>query len=290
MQPAAEVLLDSISPNRDRVTTMKVTMHRFVLAEFNTHRMFSRNSASSRAIPVSKRLQEFANSPAWPISWPAEQPGMQGGSELTGLDLEDAQRLLRRIHHEIEFQVTDYIARHPQGAHRLHKSVINRMLEPFLWHTVIVTSSEWENFFEQRCSPLAQPEIMVAARLMEEALSRSEPEELNYNEWHIPMLALEERVTLPVEEQLAIGTARCARVSYLTHDGKRDLVEDVGLYERLTSQRPPHWSPLEHCVTPDPTYNAPGNTPGFRQLRHDVGMRTRIATWLEATKIAEATS
>lgn len=255
MQPSAKVIADSISPEGVRLTTMQVTFHRFVLAEFNTHRVFSRNSASSRAIPAAKMMKRIEEEEIEPLEWTSEQRGMRGGEPLIGRKgalargawahacraaLMDAQEL-------VELGV--------------HKSVANRLLEPFASHTAVVTATAWQNFFEQRCSPLAQPEIRVAAEMMREAHEASKPQELVEGEWHLPyiesedwsaMAGLTELGKSMYPEMVKVSAARCARVSYLTQDGKRDIQEDFNLYERLVSAKPAHWSPLEHVATPWP--------------------------------------
>lgn len=278
METRAEVIADSIDDKGNRLTTMEVTFHRFVLAEFNTHRVFSRNSASSRAIPVEKQIKMLFDSPAFPVSWASEQPGMQGGTDLTGEALEDAQELFQRVYEHNLYEVLAYLKRHPNKSERLHKSLINRLLEPFMWHTVIVTSTEWDNFFQQRCSPLAQPEIRVAAEMMESALRSSEPDLKRQGQWHLPYIQEDEQ-DLPLELKIKLSAARCARVSYLTHDGVRDINKDIELYEKLVTADPPHWSPLEHVARPiDRSLNSiersvlelPGNFSGWVQLRHIV--------------------
>ena len=164
---------------------------------------------------------------------------------------------------------------------RLHKSLLNRLLEPFMWHTVIATATEdgWDNFFAQRAtlfSPLAQPEIAVAADLILDLMRNSIPTEIGYYGWHTPYVALDEVEGLdlgdPIEVMKKVSVARSARVSYLTHDGVRDIREDLNLYERLVSAQPPHWSPLEHVATPCQIHEMwkpiPGNFTGWKQLRH----------------------
>lgn len=266
---------------------MKVRFHRFVLAEFNTHRVFSRNSASSRAIPLEKQLAKLAEGPSFPISWPVEQAGMQGGSELMGDDLKAAQELVERVYEntirEIVYYKDTLESLHGDEKtakqHRLHKSVINRLIEPFMEHEVIVTATEWQNFFDQRCSPLAQPEIRVAAEDMRAALSNSTPRIVKYGEWHLPLIHAQD---LDFVEEFsresgydfwlvaaAISVARCARVSYLTHEGVRDQTKDLELFNNLISANPPHWSPLEHVATPAELLDRPlGNFTGWEQLRH----------------------
>ena len=88
--PEAKIICDSISPDGIRLTTMEVKMHRFILAEMNTHRIFSRNSASSRAIPVKKMLERVKTDPAMPVFWGKNQSGMGASEELSPLEKEEA--------------------------------------------------------------------------------------------------------------------------------------------------------------------------------------------------------
>ena len=270
----ATVLADSIAaPSGVRLTTMEVTFHRFVLAEFNTHRVFSRNSASSRAIPVEKQLAWFTANPAMPVSYPAEQPGMQGGAELEGKDLHDAEDFLNEWHYATAELTAKYLAAHTDKSRRLHKSVLNRILEPMMWHTVIVTSTDWDGFFAQRTSELAQPEIREAAELMQEAYGASTPKTVEYGDWHTPLIQPDEE-HLSQLIRIKVSAARCARVSYMTHDGTRSVDEDLKLYYRLIEADPMHASPLEHVATP--RHRTPivadcsGNLQGWDQLRHMV--------------------
>lgn len=264
-QPSARVIADSVSPAGHRLTTLEVRMHRFVLAEFNTHRLFSRNSASSRAVPVAKFFATLADEPAVPLGWPAEQRGMQGGHELPRL----RQQTVRRIW----LSARDAAVSHAEQltACGVHKSVVNRLLEPFLPHTVIVSATDWDGFFAQRCSPLAQPEIRAAAEAMRDAYTASTPELVHYGEWHLPYLTDEEKTSQHLSLQCRISAARCARVSYLTHDGRHDPSADLDLYHRLVGADPAHASPLEHVATPARTGKGTlGNFTGWHQLRHRV--------------------
>lgn len=260
--PNATVVADSISPQDVRLTTIEVTLHRFVLAELNTHRVFSRNSASSRAIPVRKQVARVVEDPALPVEFGSNQRGMQAGEPLAGTEEEAALAawLQARDHAVAAVERLDELG--------VHKQVTNRLLEPFMWHTVIITATEWDGFWEQRCSPLAQPEIRVAAEAMHAAFDASSPAEVASGEWHTPYLR-DEDGDLDPETAKQVSAARCARVSYLTHDGRRDIDKDLELYERLVTARPPHWSPLEHVATPAaPGTTPPGNLRGWAQLRH----------------------
>lgn len=270
----AKILADSVSPAEHRLTTLEVTFPRFVLAEFNTHRVFSRNSASSRAVPVVKQLRRVLEEPYVPIEFGSNQPGMQAGPALSG----DAESVARRewlrarddaVRHALGLLSNpELVARHEDLGQCLeaiepriksaaeeenwlnvHKQVVNRLLEPFMWHTVIVTATDWDNFWNLRCHPDAQPEIRRVAELMRTAMEASEPDAVGHGEWHLPLVDAAERVEVEeVETLIKISAGRCARVSYLTHAGVRDHSADIGLHDRLVSSG--HMSPLEHPARP----------------------------------------
>jgi hypothetical protein len=256
----AEVIADSITPWGERLTSIQVTFHRFVLAEFNTHCVFSRNSASSRAIPVEKQLDRFSTDPALPVVWPREQKGMSGGSELGGEALLDAINLFAEWRGHTQALIANYLKNHPEKSERLHKSLINRLMEPMQWHTALVTASAWENFFFQRCHPAAQPEMRAAAEAIRDVMKNSVPTLLEPGQWHMPYLDADTIVEVTssypnaTEVLKQISAARCARTSYMTQEGIRDPEEDLNLYARLLHVDQPgeplHASPLEHLATP----------------------------------------
>jgi len=272
---SAKVIADVINTNGNRLTVMEATFHRFVLAEVNTHRSHSRSSASSRAIPVETMLGKARNSPAFPILWTREQPGMQGGDELLGFDRNDAEDLLKRISDFTIEQISAYIERHPDKATRLHKSLLNRPMEWFQYHTVIIgaTDDGWANFFAQRAtrhSPLAQPELRAVVDLMLEGYETSTPQFLNYGQWVTPYIQPGE-VFHTEEMRKEVSAARCARVSYLNHNGVRDVGADLDLFAKLAAAEPMHAAPLEFVATPLTQAMKPlGNFTGYRQFRHIV--------------------
>jgi thymidylate synthase ThyX len=291
----ATILADSASPAGHRLTTLQVTFPRFVLAEFNTHRIFSRNSASSRAIPVVKQLRRVLDEPFVPIEFGSNQPGMQAGPALVGnahslaerewlLSRDDAvRRVLALISSpELVARSDDLSACLDEvevgiktGAQEdwlnVHKQVANRLLEPFMWHTVIVTATDWDNFFNLRCHPDAQPEIRHVADLMRAALKATKPQSVDYDDWHLPLVNDTDRAEIDDSEALVrISAGRCARVSYLTHAGVRDHGADIALYERLAGSG--HMSPLEHPARPLSEAELSngewcGNFRGWMQLR-----------------------
>lgn len=262
MTISARILADSLAPSGARLTTFEVTIPRIVLAEFNTHRMFSRNSASSRAIPVPKMLERVNTNPFIPLYWGKNQKGMSADQELTEEEQADAERTW--------LKARDHAVGYAEMLLKIgvHKQIANRLLEPFLWHTVIFTATELTNFYALRDSKHAQPEIRKPTQLIIDAYEKSTPLELLDGEWHLPLVvghelepaavrrgesvrwALEGKLVHSTSEKIdweywaRISAARCARVSYLTHEGKRDLTEDLKKCDELISNG--HMSPLEH--------------------------------------------
>jgi thymidylate synthase ThyX len=258
---SAQVLLDSVSPQGVRLTTLQVRFPRFILAEFNTHRVFSRNSASSRAVPTKKLLGQVFEAPVLPLEWGKNKSGMSADEELS-----DADQYLAR---QEWLLARDSALASAEKLLKLgvHKQVVNRILEPFLWHTVIVTATEWENFFTLRLAKNAQPEMQITAKLMLDAYTGSTPEPVAAGQWHLPLVQPDER-HLPVEQLTKISAARCARVSYLTHDGKREIEKDIELCERLRADR--HLSPFEHVATPAGDASFHANFRGWVQMRKEI--------------------
>ena len=261
MAYSARVLLDSVSPIGVRLTTLEVTFPRFVLAEFNTHRVLSRNSSSSRAVPTAKLIERVEREPAAPLEWGRNKAGMSASDVLTEEEALAAQAIWLRARDDAVARARELLDLN------VHKQELNRILEPFLWHTVIVTATEWQNFFDLRCAPNAQPEIRAAAVRMREAIAQSSPRGVANGEWHTPLLQDDER-TLDSDTRRRVSAARCARVSYLTHEGKREIGKDLELYERLKTDR--HLSPFEHVATPaaDGAFHA--NFRGWVQMRAEV--------------------
>jgi thymidylate synthase ThyX len=246
----AKIILDSLAPNGSRLTTFEVTYPRCIHSEIMTHRMFSRNSASSRAIPVEKMIEKVLSDPFIPIYWGKNQKGMQASEELSERD-----QVLAEIYWEV---ARDHAV---QGAydllaHGVHKQITNRLLEPFLWHTAIISATDYGNFFSQRCHPDAQPEIRRIAEMMQALYNEQEPKAVEHLFWHCPYITEQDTAdilamahgqpldALAITRQVSI--ARCARVSYLAQDGVRCLDKDRALYLKLAQGK--HLSPFEHVA------------------------------------------
>lgn len=229
----AEIVADSTAANQ-RLTSIEVTFPRYILAEFNTHRVFSRNSASSRAIPVKLRVQQVRNAPFVP-SFTKNKAGMQA-TELVA-DAAQAEQLW--------LGAAMQAAQHAAWLADLevHKQQANRVLEPYTWHTVLVTATDWENFFNLRLHPDAAPEIQQAAWCMKEAMDASTPIPLEEGQWHLPYVVESER-NLPVETLIKISVARCAAVSYERQKASKTVKEYTERHDKLMQSG--HWSPFEH--------------------------------------------
>lgn len=233
----AKVLADSIAYGT-RLTTVMVTLPRFVLAELNTHRVFSRNSASSRAIPVETRCTLIEASPFVPDVFGKNQRGMQSTETLD----EEANGHADMIWREA---VADAV-RHARrlAAVDVHKQYANRIPEFAAWHTVIITSTEWDNWRALRISPKAQPEIRRGAEVVDAAMRESTPQRLRKGEWHVPLMDTIAPSFTGFAELAKISVARCARVSYDRQLDKKTLADDIALHDMLLSSG--HMSPFEH--------------------------------------------
>lgn len=262
MTYAATILADSLGPSGARLTTFLVRYPRLVHAEMMTHRAFSRNAASSRAIPVTRMIREVWRAPYVPEELGANRPGMQAGAALAG-----PRRLAALLAWHLAARAACVFAwlLARSGA---HKQWANRVLEPFAWISVIVSATDWSGFFLQRCHPDAQPEMQRAAGLMRDALRASRPRVLRRGEWHLPMHLPELDADVAPELLPWVCAGRVARVSYATHDGRRDPAADYALAARLATHDPMHASPFEHVARALATPMPCRNFRGFEQLRH----------------------
>lgn len=270
---AAKILADSISPEGHRLTTFEVTFPRIILAEFNTHRVFSRNSASSRAIPVERMLKLVEEDPYIPTHWGKNQKGMQAEQEVDGLTRSAAEQC--------------WLTARDQAVERarvlldlgIHKQITNRLLEPFMWHQVVVTATEWSNFFHLRNHKDAHPEIQKIARLMLELYKVSLPASLDYGQWHLPYVTEEDRAEAkshlePIELLKKVSVGRCAAISYMRQN-LQEMQKDASRCDMMLASG--HMSPFEHvarpfmtagCKYPDQEFS--GNFRGWTQLRKEI--------------------
>ena len=226
-----------------RLVTAELTYPRCIHSEFMTHRQFSRNAASSRAIPIEKMMQNVKEHPFIPLVWGLNQSGMQSRKE-------HKDKSLCIFEWGNACQTALFYAKRLNDL-GLHKQIVNRILEPWMWITVIATGVDhaWENFFKLRCHKDAEPHIQHIAYMMREAYDTSEPNYLGEGDYHLPLFGFDQDFGIKdVETKKKLSTARCARVSYLTHEGERDVEADIKLHDRLAASG--HWSPFEHVARP----------------------------------------
>lgn len=296
---SAQVITDSVGPDKQKLQTSVLQYPRLIHAEFMTHREFSRNASSSRAIPVLKVINQVRNDPAMPIHWGKNQPGMQAHEELDPFVIEEMKELWIKsawAAAEIAEQMMDA---------GLHKQVANRVLEPYQWMHVVVTTASNTNFDGLRRHGDADPNIAHLAEIWHNAQQSSIANHLRDFEWHLPFIDSRDwteaeaacqvgRITrdMPKYHEVVavlkkVSAARCARVSYLNHEGKRpEMSEDIKLFERLVRAELIHASPTEHQARPDlkadydelgnpaiRNWSNPqlhGNLPGWIQFRKEL--------------------
>lgn len=275
MSVDVKIILDSISPEGIRLTTYQLRYPRMIHSEFMTHRVLSRNAGSSRAVPISEVIRRILADPANPSHWGSNKPGMQAGAELTGV-----RRVMAKLAWHSTKRAAIFSARVLQLA-GAHKQVANRILEPWSHIEVVVTGTDWTNFFALRHHEDADPTFRELAAKMTLALANSVPQKLQPGEWHLPYITEQDRIDVDndIEKLKRMSSARCGRVSYLTHDNQTPSLEnDLKLFDRLMGGDPKHASPTEHQATPDKKWSRNrwakpeqhGNLRGFIQFRKTI--------------------
>lgn len=297
-----EIIADSLNPKNKRLTTFILEYPRFIHAEVMTHRMFSKNAASSRAIPIEKMIQQVIDNPAMPVWWGKNQSGMQAKEELndvyrqefyTESDVNGWVKLIgydtpMQLSKDIWLQARDTAIQHVRNLSKigLHKQIANRILEPWFNIRVILSGTDFENFFALRAHKDAQPELQELASKMLDVYNKSTPNRLNAGEWHIPFgdkmdgdriadivyKGTEGEYThAPKLEfdntRIKIAIARCARVSYFNFEGKDDYQKDIDTCDKLFGAIPRHLSPAEHVAQSLDSEEYIANFCGFRQYR-----------------------
>lgn len=207
-------------------------------------------------------LKRVTEDPFIPARWPVNKPGMQATEYLEGEAADSARERWLSARDSAVHVVNRMLSL------GVHKQIANRLLEPFLWHTAIISSTRWSNFFAQRCHKDAQDEIRTIAEMMEFEHTLHEPEMLSAGEWHLPFVQEDERTSYPIDILQQLSIARCARVSYLAHEGKREHSKDHELFWKLRSGM--HFSPFEHVAKALSIRRRSGNFTGFEQFRKSI--------------------
>lgn len=271
-----EVILASQGPEQKPIYTIRMRYPRIIHGEIMTHRVFSRNARSSRAVPVKTMLNEVQTTPFVPWHWGANQKGMQADEECNELvnfrilwESNEGNRpdvfgqkighlreaaWLAASEHAVEIAKAFMTANY-------HKQIVNRLLEPFSWIDVLITSTDWSNFFWLRDHKDAEPHLQDLARLVRQAINEAEIQELEPGKWHLPYITQEDAEIIggqPPINDLAghellkrISAARCARISYKPFDGDSSYEKELARYDMLVTSDRVHASPTEHQATPD---------------------------------------
>lgn len=294
MTQSVKVVTDSVSEEKIRLPTIEARYVRFIHAEVMTHRVFSRNASSSRAIPVKRILKDVMDDPAMPIHFGKNQRGMQAYEShnqlimLTGYDksmrdIEDSTGFKTKfLFRQLEEGVTSEEAwlRGRDSAVEIatafdeagyHKQIVNRILEPYSHITTIISTTALKNFFNLRLAPDVQPEMRQLAEKIVEGLEESTPTEVPFGQWHLPYIEYDE-YTNTIDELRKYSSARIARVSYNNHDGTSPTPEvDLRTFNMLVDGTAIHASPLEHPATPVPRHRG-SNFYGWMQFRELVDL------------------
>jgi len=256
---SAKIILDSINYTNNRLTTFELEYPRIIHSELLTHRVFSRNSSSSRAIPAKKMRQLVRDKTFIPINFGSDKSGMQAGNNLTGY-----RYYLSKSIWWVGSRI-NLFGSYLLSSVGVHKQLANRCLEPYSYIKVIVSSTDYNNFFNLRCHPDAQPEIQELAYTMQDNYLLSVPKILRYGEWHTPYV---DNITyhLTTEQSKKLSVSLCAQVSYRTLDTSIDKA--IKITDKLAGSVPKHFSPFEHIATP--CKNSKGNFTGWKQYRQDI--------------------
>lgn len=280
MTTQATILADSVSPLGKRLVTFDLTFPMFVQPQLLRHRTFSFSVQSTRAVPLAEQIRRVREEPCSPGRWGAARRGMVAVEEVS----ETTARHALSNWEAAASEAATYAERLLH--HGIHQEVAARLLAPFQWCRCIVSATEWDNFFALRVDSHAQAEIRDLAEKMRDAMAASTPRLVGVGEWHLPMVDDEDRfrcsVSHDAEKKLCLVSAgRCARVSFLQHDGTRDFDRDLKLGTRLASDA--HWSPLEHQASPMPAQDdvLSGNFRGWVQFRKTFAHEDNRKRWLE---------
>lgn len=237
---SAKIIKHSVNPEGQEIMSAILRYPRYIHGELMTHRVFSRNSASSRAIPIKKMIGDIQDDPASPTVWGKAQPGMQSFQFIDSNDLGEADYVWNKARDLMIGSVREL------DKLQVHKQFANRLIEPWMHITVLVTATDWGNFFNLRAHPDAAPDFQeLSFRLLHQYM-QSVPQKLDWGEWHIVFEDQMPESVTSTEDKIRIATARAARLSYMTFEGEIDPQKDIALHDSLIANG--HLSPTEHCA------------------------------------------
>lgn len=258
----AEIVADSYNKEHDsRITTFLLEYPRMIHSELMTHRDFSRNSSSSRAIPINKVIEAVRNNPAKPVHWGKNKAGMQAEAELDEISKNGVIR-----DWELASQFAAYMSEQ-MSQRGVHKQVANRITEPFQHMKVVLTSTKFNNWFSLRNHSDADPTIAMLASKMLDAFNNSKVTDLKIGQWHLPFVQSyinnlgfqiffdDKNQEISLEQAQRLSCSSCAQVSYRKLDTSLEKADDI--YKKLVESKPVHASAFEHCATPLPKMGDP---------------------------------
>lgn len=246
----ARLLNKSFNVSGDCIETFEIEYPRIIHSELMTHKMLSKNAASSRAIPIAKTIEAVRNSPAMPVHWGKNQAGMQASVEVTNPSEAEWYWIQAAKSAADRAEILDSLG--------LHKQVVNRILEPYVFMKTVITGTEWDNFYYLRDHADADPTIAELARVMKKASEAYEGQVLMAGEWHFAYVDTDvgfgsatyhiDGEMLDLETAKKVDAACCAQVSFRKLD--TSIEKALSIYERLAGAEPIHASPFEHAATP----------------------------------------
>lgn len=255
-----EVLKDSISPEGDRLISFHVHYPRVILSEVNTHCVITKNSSSSRAVPVNNFLETIESNPYIPTFIGKNKSGMQADEEISVSEKKQAVKLIKN-HLKATCKLVRKLS--DKAGLNIHKQIANRYTEPFQYMNTILSGTEWTNFFNLRNHPDAEPHFHELAKCIQHAYNTSKPESLSPGDWHLPFIDTERDSEgnlkyglindnifseLSLEDAKKISASCCAQISYRKGDTSLEKAEMI--WNKLINNEPAHSSPLQHSGTP----------------------------------------
>ena len=263
MNVSAKIIADSVAAKSgNRVTTFELEYPRYIHSQLMTHRVFSRNCASSRAIPINKVIEQIECDSQEPM-WTYNKSGMQGKE----VQEEELKNKCLSVWNKARDNAVN-TAKELVGL-GIHKQDANRLLEPFQTMKTVLTGTEFSNFFKLRIHKDAQPEIRALAECMRCAINQSMPTIAYEGYWHLPYISEEDLAKFGLEKAKKISTSCCAQVSYRALDQSEKKA--LAIFDKLVSGDIIHGSAFEHICRPmEPEEKQVGNLTGFRQYRHDI--------------------
>lgn len=238
---SAKIIKHSITEWGQEIVTFELEYPRIVHQELLTHKILSKSSASSRAIPILQMIKRVWDNPAEPAAWGKNQSGMSAKEDLKGLNLSAAKFIwaaAAKINCGLSFLLSKT---------GVHKQIANRLTEPYSYIKVLVTGTNFENWYKLRDHQDADPTIQLLAATMKVAHQNSVPQVLKYGEWHLPYVDS----TVGSEENLKLSASLSAQTSYRKSD--ESIEKAIKIYDRLIDSEPAHFSPFEHQGTPLPS-------------------------------------